>query len=89
MPTHPREVLNPTPSDKKTQTLSMPDYYVTVCSVCCCASCWHGEYMCKDTRGAETIEALASALHQEAREHPDNFSIAKLTEVCGAVRYAA
>ena len=67
----------------------MSDYYVTVCDRCRCASCWHGEFMCEVSRDAGTIEVRASTLLKEDREHPDNFSIAKLTEVCGSVRYAA
>lgn len=65
------------------------DYLVTVCSACRCASCWHGEFMCDASRTAGTVNVRASVLRAEAREHPDNFSTAKLQWVCGAVRYAA
>lgn len=65
------------------------DYLVTVCSACRCASCWHGEFMCDASRTAGTVNALASGLRAEDREHPDNYSIAKLHEVCGSVRYAS
>ena len=68
--------------------MPIADYYVTVCSVCHCASCWHGEFMCEASRGAGTIDVRASELRGEDREHPDNYSIAKLQEVCGSVRYA-
>lgn len=67
----------------------MTDYYVTVCSVCRCASCWHGEFMCQQAQEAGTVDVLASRLRQENREHLDNFSIARLSEVCGAVRHVA
>lgn len=67
----------------------MSDYLVTICSVCRCASCWHGEFLCEESRDAGTVDVLASVLRGEDREHPDHFSIAKLTEVCGSVRYVA
>ncbi len=66
----------------------MTDYYVTVCSVCRCASCWHGELMCDSARYAGTIEVLASVLRGEDREHASNFTIRKLEAVCGHVRRA-
>ncbi len=64
------------------------DYWVTVCSACRCASCWHGEFMCGWGRTASTVEMLASVLRIEGREHRDNFSEEKLKAVCGSVRYA-
>lgn len=68
---------------------AIQDYLVTVCSACRCASCWHGEFMCQQAKNAGTVDVLASVLRAENREHPDNFSIAKLQEVCGSVRYVA
>lgn len=65
------------------------DYYVTVCSACRCASCWHGEFMCQASRNASTTEVPASELRRERREHPGCFSVARLREVCGNVRYVA
>lgn len=65
------------------------DYYVTVCSACRCASCWHGVFLCGASRNAGTVEVRASELLQDDREHPSYFSAAKLREVCGNVRYAA
>lgn len=65
------------------------DYYVTVCSACRCASCWHAEFMCQRSQTAGTIEVLASVLRGEDREHPSYYSVTKLREVCGDVRYAA
>lgn len=65
----------------------MHDYLVTVCSKCRTASCWHGEFMCEQSRDAGTVDVLASVLRSEEREHPDNYSIAKLTAVSGAMRH--
>jgi hypothetical protein len=68
----------------------MPDYYVTVCSACRCASCWHGEFMCDGAwLGAGTVEALASVLRGEDREHVSNFNPEKIEAVCGSVRFVA
>lgn len=64
------------------------DYIVTVCSACRCASCWHGEFMCQASRTAGTVDIRASVLRGERREHSIHFSVAKLREVCGYVRYA-
>ena len=64
-----------------------PDYWVTVCSACRCASCWHGEFMCESSRTASTIEVRASELRGEDLEHPSNFAVGKIREVCGSVRY--
>lgn len=63
------------------------DYLVTVCSACRTASCWHGEFMCERSRDANVVDVRASVLRSEKREHPDNFSEAKLYNVCGDVRY--
>lgn len=65
------------------------DYYVTVCAACRCASCWHGAFMCQSSRGASTVDVRASELRAEHREHPSYFSVARLREVCGAVRRVA
>lgn len=69
----------------------MKDYLVTVCSVCRCASCWHGEFMCEASQLARTVEVPASAseLRGEHREHPSNFSAEKLRDVCGTLRYVS
>lgn len=61
----------------------MKDYIVTVCAECRTASCWHGEFMCNQSKWADTEDVLASVLRQEDREHPDNCSVAKLVEVTG------
>lgn len=64
------------------------DYHVTVCAACRCASCWHGDALCQASRSADTTEVLASELRRERREHPSYFSVARIREVCGVVRYA-
>lgn len=68
--------------------MDLTDYYVTVCSVCRCASCWHGEFFCKDSSIANVVDVLASVLRREYREHPSHYTEGKLMEVCGQVRYA-
>lgn len=65
------------------------DYYVTVCAACRCASCWHGEILCRDASASNVTDVLASELRLEHREHPSYFSIVNLREVCGNVRYAS
>lgn len=65
------------------------DYWVTVCAACRCASCWHAEFFCASARTASTTEAKASLLRDEDREHPSNYSVDKIREVCGSVRYVA
>jgi len=61
------------------------DYVVTVCAACLCASCWHGESMCDASRSADTVTRLASELDALGYEHADNYSRAKLIDVCGEV----
>lgn len=68
--------------------MSRRDYFVTVCSECLRASCWHGEDLCDKSRNAGTVDRLASALDALHHEHPDHYSIAKLLKVCGTVRMA-
>ena len=65
------------------------DYYVTVCSHCLCASCWHGECGCQKYRTAGTVQRKASELDKLNREHPDNYSRQKIAEVCGAIAFVA
>ena len=60
------------------------DYIVIVCSVCRTASCWHGEFMCEASRSAGIVKVPASKLRVEDREHPCNYSVAKILEVYGA-----
>lgn len=65
------------------------DYYVTVCSACRCASCWHGVFLCQESQQASTIEVLASVLRKEDREHTSYFAVNRMLAVCGGVRYVA
>jgi len=65
----------------------MTDYWVAVCSACLTASCWHGEFMCEHAKTAKICDKRASDLDLLHNESPDNYSEAKLLEVCGKVRY--
>jgi len=65
------------------------DYWVTVCDHCLCASCWHGEHGCQEYLTAGTVQRKASELDKLNREHPDNYSHEKLTEVCGIIAFVA
>jgi hypothetical protein len=65
------------------------DYWVTVCSECRCAACWHGEFLCERALVSGTVDVLASVLRREDREHRSNFAVAKLRKVCGVVRLVA
>lgn len=64
----------------------MTDYLVTVCASCLTASCWHGEFMCGNSRTANVIDKRASELRELGREHSSNYSRKKLLKVCGEVR---
>ena len=63
------------------------DYIVMVCASCRCASCWHGEFLCHASATAATVDVRASELRSEQREHQSHFSVSKIREVCGTVRY--
>lgn len=67
----------------------MGDYWVTVCAACLCASCWHGEFMCQQSRDADTAERRASELRTLKREHRHHYSRKKLREVTGCEPIAA
>ncbi len=43
---------------------------VTVCSVCLCASCWQGEFMCEEARTASTVEMTVAQLKLKKLENP-------------------
>ena len=60
------------------------DKIVEVCSKCLQASCWHGEFMCFESRDAGTVLKPVSELTKLALEHPDNWSDEKLLAVCGS-----
>jgi hypothetical protein len=64
------------------------DYWVTVCSACRTAACWHGEFLCGRARTADTVDERASVLMNEDREHRGHFTRARLLDVCGSVREA-
>lgn len=64
------------------------DYHVTVCASCGKASCWHAIFPCDNYLTANTMDVLASELRKAKREHEDYYSVAALTNTCGAVRYA-
>ncbi len=61
----------------------MDDRKITVCAECLTASCWHGEFMCDRSRNAGITTRLASELDALGREHPGNYSVEKIREVCG------
>lgn len=56
---------------------------ITVCDKCLCASCWHGEFMCVDSRDAGTVQKTSKELRALDREHPEHFSRANVERVCG------
>jgi hypothetical protein len=56
---------------------------VTVCDACLTASCWHGEHLCQKSRSAGLTKRTVAELDALGREHPDNYSEAKLRQVYG------
>jgi hypothetical protein len=58
-------------------------HLVQVCDACFTASCWHGEFMCQQSEEAGIVELPISKLLELDREHPDNWSAAKMAEVYG------
>jgi hypothetical protein len=63
------------------------DRVITVCSACLCASCWHGEFMCQESGVAGTVEKTVRELDALGREHRSNYSVSKVTDVCGDAGY--
>jgi len=59
------------------------DRLVEVCAECLTASCWHGEFMCWGSRHADVVEKTVSELRRLRREHPSNYSLAKIRRVFG------
>ncbi len=59
------------------------DKLIEVCSECLKASCWHGEFMCDESRDAGTILKPISELANLKLEHPDNWSDKNLLAICG------
>lgn len=60
-----------------------PDKRIMVCSSCMTASCWYGEFMCLDSREVGTLVVTVRELKQLGREHPDNWTDAKLKAIYG------
>ena len=58
---------------------------VYVCAECLQASCWHGEFMCNKARGANITTRTVAELDALGYEHPDNYSVAKVTAVHGGL----
>ena len=56
---------------------------VLVCSQCARASCWYGEFMCEDARGAGLRILTVSDLRKLDREHEDFWSDEKMIEQYG------
>ena len=61
------------------------DYMVDVCEACRTAACWHGTFLCAESKHADVISVPASVLAAERNEHPDYYSRKRLLDVCGAV----
>lgn len=53
------------------------DRIVTVCADCLCASCWHGEFLCQTSRGADITKKTVRELRALDREHSDYYSVEK------------
>lgn len=45
------------------------DEKVTVCSECHRAACWHGTFMCEESRNASTVEMTVAELRELKLEH--------------------
>ena len=44
---------------------------ITVCSECERASCWHGEFMCEKSTGADIKQMSRTEWESRRLEHPD------------------
>jgi hypothetical protein len=62
---------------------AMTDRTITVCAECLTASCWHGEFMCDNAVTAGLAEKTVAELRALRLEHPNNYSVAKISRVCG------
>ena len=56
---------------------------IEVCDQCLQASCWHGNFMCSDSRNAGTIKKTVSELRLLKKEHEDNWSDDTLNKIYG------
>ena len=61
----------------------MDSRLIQICSECEKASCWHGEFMCSDARGADIILKTASELDQLNLEDKRHYSVENIKEVFG------
>ena len=61
----------------------MNERMVTVCDACLTASCWHGEHLCQRSLTAGITQRTVGDLHRLGLEHPDNYSVERVREVCG------
>lgn len=60
---------------------------ITVCDACMRACCWHGIFMCDESRSAGTTQKTASELRRLNREHSDYYSKSEVEKHCGASQY--
>lgn len=56
---------------------------VTVCSRCLTASCWHGVFMCDDSKTAGTVERTVAELDALGREHSSHYTVERVRDVTG------
>ena len=54
---------------------------ITVCNACLCATCWHGLFLCNESRNAGTVEKKVRDLKKLNLEHPKYWSIKHLNKV--------
>ncbi len=47
-----------------------PEWTITVCANCLCATCWQGEFYCDNFRGAGTKQISISTARKLNRENP-------------------
>lgn len=71
-------------SDKKTKRR---ERLITVCDACLRACCWHGIFMCDDSRDAGLVQKTASELRKLNREHPSYYSRREVEKHCGGTDY--
>ena len=56
---------------------------VEVCDSCLQASCWYGEFMCDNAKGAGTCLKTVKELKEKALENHEYWSDQKMIEVFG------
>lgn len=72
--------------DKTTDELDQnPDQVVVVCSACGTASCWHGDFYCDESRGADIEKTTRGVLDTKGLEHPSHYSDEKLFKIYGTL----